>query len=102
MTLIGWNTLLEVVGSLLKLLRTKCSRPVCCPINTIEEFDATLHRPVIEGLRAVDSKLWCEWTVDDIPRDIPRFLNMKDLGKQDFYHEAVLCLINHFSCHHFI
>jgi pyruvate dehydrogenase phosphatase len=54
--------------------------PVCL-VDTIEGFDATLHRTLIERMRAVDSKPWNEWTMDDIPR----FLGMKELGEHDPY-----------------
>ena len=54
--------------------------PVCL-VDTIEGFDATLHRTLIERMRAVDSKPWNEWTIDDIPR----FLGMKKLGEHDPY-----------------
>ena len=52
-----------------------------CVINTIEEFDATLHRTMIERMRAMDPKPWNEWTLDDVPR----FLGMKELGENDPY-----------------
>ena len=52
---------------------------LACLINTFEEFDTTLHRTLIERMRAMDDKPWNEWTLDDVPR----FLGMKELGEND-------------------
>ena len=50
-------------------------------VDTVQEFDATLHETLIKRLRAMDSKPWNEWTEDDIPR----FLGMKEQGEHDPY-----------------
>jgi len=50
-------------------------------VDTVEEFDATLHQTMIKRLRAFDSKPWNEWTKDDIPQ----FLGMKEMGEHDPY-----------------
>ncbi|KAF8520576.1 phosphatase 2C-like domain-containing protein [Hysterangium stoloniferum] len=50
-------------------------------INTIQNFDATLHHTLIEKMREMDSKPWSEWTMDDVPR----FLGMKEMGEHDPY-----------------
>ncbi|KIJ57153.1 hypothetical protein M422DRAFT_23252 [Sphaerobolus stellatus SS14] len=50
-------------------------------VDTVQEFDATLHQTMIKRLRALDSKPWNEWTEDDIPR----FLGMKEMGEHDPY-----------------
>ena len=54
--------------------------PICL-VNTIEQFDATLHRNMIEKMHEMDQKPWSEWTKDDIPR----FLGMKEMGEHDPY-----------------
>ncbi|KAF8523957.1 phosphatase 2C-like domain-containing protein [Hysterangium stoloniferum] len=54
--------------------------PICL-VDTIEKFDATLHRTMVEKMHAMDPKPWSEWTDDDVPR----FLGMKELGEDDPY-----------------
>ena len=52
-----------------------------CLVETIQKFDATLHSAMIAKMREMDSKLWSEWTKNDIPR----FLGMKEKGEFDPY-----------------
>ncbi|KAF8512593.1 phosphatase 2C-like domain-containing protein [Hysterangium stoloniferum] len=54
--------------------------PICL-VDTIQNFDATLHHTLIEKMRAMDSKPWSEWTEDDVPR----FLGMQEMGEHDPY-----------------
>jgi hypothetical protein len=54
--------------------------PICL-VDTIQNFDATLQRTMIEKMREMDSMPWSEWTKDDIPR----FLGMKEMGEHDPY-----------------
>ena len=54
--------------------------PICL-VDTIQKFDATLHRAMIEKMREMDPKPWSEWTKEDIPR----FLGMKEIGEHDPY-----------------
>ena len=54
--------------------------PICL-VDTIQKFDATPHRTMIEKMREMDPKPWNEWTKDDIPR----FLGMKETGEYDPY-----------------
>jgi hypothetical protein len=53
-----------------------------CLVDTIQEFDNTLQRTMIEKMREMDPKPWNEWTMDD---DIPEFLGMKEMGEHDPY-----------------
>ncbi|KAF8511671.1 phosphatase 2C-like domain-containing protein [Hysterangium stoloniferum] len=71
----------RITAAIVKNENTLCDSIPICLIDTIENFDATLHHTLIKKMREMDSKPWSEWTMDDVPR----FLGMKEMGEHDPY-----------------
>ncbi|KAF8520661.1 phosphatase 2C-like domain-containing protein [Hysterangium stoloniferum] len=71
----------RITAAIAKNENTLCDSIPICLVDTIENFDATLHHTLIKKMREMDSKPWSEWTMDDVPR----FLGMKEMGEHDPY-----------------